>query len=417
MSESGAAPDPARSTVEETFRAEYGRLVAALTQRFGDLDVAEDAASEAVLIALEKWSRDGVPPNPGAWLLTTAKNRAIDRLRRESQREAKYRQAWLLHDDTPAEPTGAVADDQLRLMFICCHPVLSQQAQVALTLRLLGGLTVSEIARAFFVTDTTMGQRITRAKKKIADEQIPFELPQAEDLPARLDGVLAVLFLIFNEGYLSVSDGPPVRAELSTEAIRLTRLVVSLLPDSYEAKGLLALMLLTEARRHARVADGVVVVLAEQDRKRWDSGLIVEGHALVRECLAHNTPGRYQILAAINAVHTDASSAADTDWAQIVALYEQLMHYDPSPIVALNRVVAVAEVRGPAAALEIIDSLQIPGHYHAVHVVRAELYRRLGQTAEAHEFYNTALQYTDNTAQRAYLARRRDELGAIGHEP
>lgn len=411
MTDSGPSSDPARTTLEQMFRTEYGRLVAALMRRFGDLDVAEDAASEALVAALEKWSRDGVPPNPGAWLLTTAKNRAIDRLRREAQREAKYREAMLLHDAAPAEPTGAVVDDQLRLMFICCHPVLSQQAQVALTLRLLGGLTVPEIAQAFFVTDTTMGQRITRAKKKIADEQIPFELPEAEDLPARLEAVFTVLFLIFNEGYLSVSEGPPVRAELSTEAIRLARLVVSLVPNNYEAKGLLALMLLTEARRQARMTDGMLVVLNDQDRQLWDPALIAEGHAVVRECLAHNTPGRYQILAAINAVHTDAPTAADTDWAQIVALYDQLIRYDPSPIVALNRAVAVAEVQGPTAALDIIGSLHLPEHYHAVHVARAELSRRLGRTAEARKFYETALQHTDNTAERAYLARRKNELG------
>lgn len=410
-------PTTPAAEVERVFRDEYGRLIASLVRRFGDIDIAEEAAGEALLVALERWPTAGVPPHPAAWLTTTAGNRAIDRIRRERRRDAKHQAAEMLYDDTPPEPTGPVADDRLRLIFTCCHPALAPEARIALTLRLLGGLTVPEIARAFLVGEATMGQRITRAKKKIAAARVPYRVPDADDLPARVDAVLAVLFLVFNEGYLATGDGEPVRAELTGEAIRLTRVLGELLPfDSPtgpEVAGLLALLLLTEARRSARVRDGRLVTLADQDRAGWDRDLIAEGHDLVRRCLARNRPGRYQLLAAINAVHTDAPSAAATDWSQVVALYDQLLHLDGSPMVRLNRAVAVAELDGPAVALAQVDRLSDTlGDYHAWHATRAELLRRLGRSAEAAASYDRAEASTDNTAERAYLARRRGELVA-----
>jgi RNA polymerase sigma-70 factor (ECF subfamily) len=400
---------PGTAAVDRVFREEYGRVIASLVRRFGDLDLAEEAASEALVAALEKWPEDGVPPNPGGWLTTTAGNRAIDRIRRERQRDAKHRAALMTFDDTPHEPTGIVEDDRLRLIFTCCHPALAPEARIALTLRLLGGLTVAEIAGAFLVPETTMAQRITRAKKKIAATHLPYRVPGAGDLPERLDGVLTVLFLVFNEGYLASGDGDPVRADLTTEAVRLGRMLRLLLRDEPEVAGFLALVLLIEARREARVRDGQLVPLGEQDRAGWDPALIAEGHALVRECLAANRPGRYQILAAINAVHTDAPSLEDTDWSQVVALYDQLVRLDPSPIVALNRAVAVAELDGPAVALALVERLPLSG-YHAWHAARAGLLRRLGRSGEAKQQYDAAIAATRNSAERAYLARRRGEL-------
>ncbi|GAA3819914.1 RNA polymerase sigma factor [Nocardioides panacisoli] len=401
---------PEVSAVERVFREEYGRLIASLVRRFGDIDIAEEAAGEALVTALEKWPESGVPPNPGAWLTTTAGNRAIDKLRREKLRDAKHQAATMLYvDDTPPEPTGPVEDDRLRLIFTCCHPALAPEARIALTLRLLGGLTVAEIAQAFLVPETTMAQRITRAKKKIAAAKVPYRVPEAADLPDRLGGVLAVLFLVFNEGYLATGDGDPVRGELTAEAIRLARILRHLLPEEPEVTGLLALMLLIESRREARVRHGQLVPLDEQDRGGWDRALIAEGHDLVRQCLAANRPGRYQILAAINAVHTDAPAATDTDWSQVVALYDQLTRIDPSPIVALNRAVAVAELDGPEVALALVDRLPLPG-YHAWHVTRADLLRRLGRSAEAKEAYDAAIAATQNSAERAYLSRKRGEL-------
>ena len=397
------------SVVERVFREEYGRLIASLVRRFGDIDIAEEAAGEALVGALEKWLESGVPPNPGGWLTTTASNRAIDRIRREKQRDVKQQAALMLHDDTPHEPVGPVEDDRLRLLFTCCHPALAPEARIALTLRLLGGLTVAEIAQAFLVPETTMGQRLTRAKKKIAAANVPYRVPEAADLPERLGGVLAVLFLVFNEGYLATGDGDPVRAELTGEAVRLTWILRQLLPGEPEVAGLLGLLVLIEARREARVRQGQLVPLAEQDRGGWDRALIAEGHDLVRECLAINRPGRYQILAAINAVHTDATRAADTDWSQVVALYDQLTRLDPSPIVALNRAVAVAELDGPSVALTLVDRLPLTG-YHAWHATRADLLRRLGRSAEAQEAYDAAIAATHNSAESAYLSRKRGEL-------
>jgi RNA polymerase sigma-70 factor (ECF subfamily) len=401
--------DVGSAAVERVFREEYGRLIASLVRRFGDIDVAEEAAGEAFVTALEKWTTSGVPPNPGAWLTTTAGNRAIDRLRREKQRDAKHQAALMQHDDTPHEPTGPVEDDRLRLLFTCCHPALAPDAQIALTLRLLGGLTVAEIARAFLVPETTMAQRITRTKKKIAAAKVPYRVPEVADLPERLRGVLMVLFLVFNEGYLASGDGDPIRVELTTEAIRLARILRGLLPDEPEATGLLALMVLIEARREARVRNGQLVPLGEQDRAGWDRALIVEGHDLVRECLAINRPGRYQLLAAINAVHTHAPTASDTDWSQVVALYDQLIRIDASPVVALNRAVAVAELDGPEVGLALIDRLPLTG-YHAWHAARADLLRRLGRTVEAKDAYDAALAATQNSAERVYLSRKRGEL-------
>ena len=399
--------------VERIFREEYGRVVASLIRRFGNIDIAEDAAAEALLAAVERWPDDGVPPNPGGWLTTTAARKAIDRIRRESHRDAKHQQAAMIAQpsswDTPHQPTGAVEDDRLRLIFICCHPALAPEARVALTLRLLGGLTVPEIAAAFLVSETTMGQRITRAKKKIAAANIPYRVPATEDLPTRLSAVLAVLYLVFNEGYLATSGADPVRVDLTAEAIRLCRVLRSLLPTEPEVAGLLALMLMTDARRTARFADGVLVPLTEQDRATWDGASIAEGLALVRECLAVNRPGVYQIQAAVNAVHSTARTSDDTDWSQIAALYAQLSALSPSPVVELNRAVAVSELDGPAVGLAAVDRLSLEG-YHAWHVTRAELLRRLGRADEARSAYDAALALVDNPAEAAYLTRRRDEL-------
>ena len=397
------------AAVEQVFRGEYGRLIASLVCRFGDIDIAEEAAGEALVAALERWPVSGVPPNPAGWLTTTAGNRAIDRIRREKQRDAKHQVAFMHYDDTPHEPTGAVKDDRLRLLFLCCHPALAPQARIALTLRLLGGLTVAEIAQAFLVAETTMAQRITRAKQKIAAAKVPYRVPEAADLTERLAGVLAVLYLVFNEGYLATGDGDPVRAELTGEAIRLARTLHQLLPEEPEVAGLLGLLVLTDARRESRVRNGQLVPLEEQDRAGWDRALIAEGHDLVRGCLAINRPGRYQLLAAINAVHTAAPTAQGTDWSQVVALYDQLTRIDPSPIVALNRAVAVAELDGPEVALTLVDRLPLPG-YHPYHATRADLLRRLGRSAEARQAFDAAIAATQNSAERAYLSRKRGKL-------
>lgn len=403
--------------VEAIVRAEFGRVVASLARRFGDLDVAEDAAGEALVVALERWPVDGIPPNPGGWLTTTAGNRAIDRIRRESRRDDKHRAAEMIHDPDPHEPTGPVEDDRLRLVFTCCHPALAPQARVALTLRLLGGLTVAEIAAAFLVPETTMAQRITRAKRKVAGAHIPYRVPEAADLPARLATVLAVVYLVFNEGYLASSGEADVRRDLTAEAVRLARVLHELLPDEPEATGLLALLLLTDARRGSRFAGGELVPLQDQDRAGWDRGEIAEGHALVRECLARAVdtgvgPGRYQLLAAVNAVHTDAAEARDTDWSQIAALYEQLTLVDPSPVVRLNRAVALAEVDGPGVALAEVDRLaDTPmAGYHAWHATRADLLRRLGRSTDARAAYDAAIGAATNPAEQAWLRRRRDQL-------
>jgi RNA polymerase sigma-70 factor (ECF subfamily) len=404
-----------REAITRAHQEEWARVVATLTRRFGDLDIAEEAAAEAFATAVTRWPADGVPPNPGAWLTTTAARKAIDRIRRESKRHDKQREAQLVYDDDPADPVGAIEDERLRLIFTCCHPALAVESRVALTLRMVGGLTVPEIARAFLVQETAMGQRITRAKAKIKAARLSYRVPSAEDLPARVSGVLAVLFLVFNEGYLATGpDTDPVRHDLTSEAIRLTRLTRALMPEDGEVVGLLALMLLTEARRAARVsASGELIPLDEQDREAWDAALIAEGHQLVRERLSAGVaPGRYQILAAINAVHTSAPDVRDTGWSQVVALYDQLIRLDPSPIVALNRAIAVAELDGPQVALAAVDRLEdeLAG-YHAYHATRADLLRRLGCSQKSRAAYDKAIQLAGNTAETAYLTRRRDQLG------
>jgi len=396
--------------IARVHRAEWARVVATMARRFGDLDIAEEMTAEAFAAAVERWPTDGIPPNPGAWLTTTADHKAIDRLRREAKRREKYQEALMLSDSP--EPLGVIDDDRLRLVFTCCHPALAMEARVALTLRMVGGLTMPEIARAFLVQEAALGQRITRAKTKIKAARIPYRVPYREDLPARVTGVLTVLYLIFNEGYLASGPGTEaVRGELTAEAIRLTRLVRELMPSDGEVAGLLALMLLIEARRTARVsASGALVSLAEQDRSAWDRELIAEGHALVRARLASGqAPGRYQILAAINAVHTDAGDVSETDWSQVIALYDQLVRLDPSPIVRLNRAIAVAEVDGPQVAAAEVDALPLED-YHVFHATRADLLRRLGRHEESRAAYDRAISLAGNTAETAYLIRRRDEL-------
>ncbi len=405
-----------REAISRAHHEEWARVVAALARRFGDLDIAEEAAAEAFATAVERWPADGVPPNPGGWLTTTATRKAIDRIRRQSKRGDKQKEAQTWWDDpaAPPVPVGAIDDERLRLIFTCCHPALAMQARVALTLRLVAGLTVPEVARAFLVPESTMGRRITRAKAKIKAARIPYRVPSAEDLPVRVSGVLAALYLVFNEGYLATGpDTDPLRHDLTAEAIRLTRLIHDLLPEDGEVAGLLALMLLTEARRTARVsASGELVTLDEQDRGAWDTALIAEGHRLVRGRLAAGVaPGRYQILAAINAVHTCARDVRDTDWWQVVALYDQLVRLDPSPIIALNQAIAVAELDGPEVALAAVDHLDdsLAG-YHAYHATRADLLRRLGRSHLARAAYDIAIELAGNKAETAYLTRRRDQL-------
>jgi RNA polymerase sigma-70 factor (ECF subfamily) len=395
----GAGP----SEIERVFRSESGRAVATLVRHLGDIDLAEEAVQDAFLIALERWPTTGLPPSPAGWIITTARNRALDRIRRESSRDERQAAATRLAERDEPEEVGAVVDDQLRLMFTCCHPALATNAQVALTLRLIGGLQTPEIARAFLVPEATMAQRLVRAKNKIKAAKIPYRVPGDADLPDRLRSVLAVVYLVFNEGHVASHGDALVRADLCAEAIRLARLLVRLMPDEPEVHGLLALLLLSESRRAARTdAEGRLVRLADQDRSRWDAELIAEGQSIVRACLRRDVPGPYQIQAAIAAIHSEGV----TDWAQVVALYDQLLARVPSPVVALNRAIAVAERDGPDAGLVLIDELELDG-YHLFHAARAELLHRLGRRAEAVEAFDRALALTTNGAERELLHRLR----------
>jgi RNA polymerase sigma-70 factor (ECF subfamily) len=396
------------AVIDRTFREESGQVIATLIRLFGDIDLAEEAVQDAFVVATERWPETGLPSNPGGWIVTTARNRAIDRLRRESSREERHAHAVELQLQSEPDPLeGPLTDDRLRLIFTCCHPALDTSARVALTLRLLGGLQTPEIARAFLVPEATMGQRLVRAKRKIKAANIPYRVPADADLPDRLGAVLTVVYLIYNEGYSASSGEELVRSDLALEAMRLAGLLTNLMPDEPEATGLLALLLLSESRRGARVAsDGSMVLLADQDRNLWDRELIDQGQELVRACLRRNRPGPFQIQAAIAAVHSDAVDAEDTDWRQILSLYDMLMMQAATPVVALNRAVAVAEVYGAADALSLLDDMDLE-RYHLFHATRAELLRRLGDVGAADDAYGEALALVSNDVERRFLVERR----------
>jgi RNA polymerase sigma-70 factor (ECF subfamily) len=405
-------PRVSDSEIERVFREEFGRAVAVLVRSFGDIDIAEEAVQEAFTVAVQRWSETGLPPSPAGWIITTARRRAIDRLRGDAARADRYAKAALMQAERNPIDDGPVRDERLRLIFTCCHPALATEVQIALTLRLLGGLSTAEIARAFIVPEATMAQRIVRAKHKIRDAGIPYRLPASTELAGRLNAVLTVVYLIFNEGYVASSGESLVRADLCVESIRLGRILKELMPDEPEVLGLLALMLLTHSRHKSRTsAGGDLVLLDDQDRSTWDRSLIAEGQAIVRECLRRDQPGPYQIQAAISAVHSDALNAADTDWGQIVQLYDQLLAVNPTPVVALNRAVALAEVRGAAVALETVDGLDFT-EYYLFHAVRADLLSRVGRNDDARAAYDTAVELTSNAVERSFLIRARNALPA-----